>query len=63
MHGDDLPSRLLPAAEVIQLRNRGSRQNLESWQRRKTAPAPPVPKPARPPRHPRPRRPAPPKPR
>jgi hypothetical protein len=46
-----------------EMRNRGSRQNLEGWLRSKTAPAPPMPKPARPPRRPPPRRPAPPKPR
>jgi hypothetical protein len=45
------------------LERRGSRQNLEGWLRKKTAPAPPVTKPARPPRRPPPRRPAPPRPR
>src|SRR5215813_2539316 len=45
------------------MRNRGSRQNLEGWLRRKTAAPAPKPKPARPPRHPGVPRPAPPKPR
>jgi len=45
------------------MKGRASRQNVEGWARRKTAPAPPVPKPARPPRRPGPPKPAPPKPR
>src|SRR5262245_61864658 len=48
---------------VRHMRGRGSRQNLEDWLRRKTAPAPPRPKPTRPPRRPPPRPPAPPQPR
>jgi hypothetical protein len=35
---------------LVQMKSRGSRQNLEGWLRRKTAPpAPPRPKPTRPP--------------
>src|SRR5438552_2834301 len=45
------------------VKGRASRQNVEGWARRKTAPAPPVPKPARPLRRPGPPRPAPLKPR
>jgi len=49
---------------IVQMKSRGSRQNIEGWLRRKTAPpAPPRPKPTRPPRRPPPKPPAPPQPR
>ena len=60
---DDPAVAAAPDGRGDPMRNRRSRQSLEGWLRRKTAPAPPVPKPARPPRQPRPPRPAPPKPR
>ena len=52
---DMIPRRCCRGRIRDRMKGRASRQNVEGWARRKTAPAPPVPKPAR-------RRPGPPKP-